>query len=123
MNNKILIVDDDLLSLKVTGVLLRAKGYEIETLDNASGVFDAIANFQPGLIILDAQLPDGDGRLICDQLKTSDLTKHIGIIICSGLSDLETCYEQQGPPDLVLQKPFDINLFLQKINEMLTVAA
>ncbi len=123
MNNKILIVDDDLLSLKVTSMLLKAKGYQIETLDHAAGVFDAIANFHPGLIILDAQLPDGDGRVICDQLKTSDLTQHIGIIICSGLSDLEICYEQQGPPDLVLQKPFDINLFLHKISEMLPVAA
>jgi CheY-like chemotaxis protein len=72
---------------------------------------------------LDACLPDGDGRDICSQIKLSTHTRHIPVIICSGLDDLEECLKQAGPPDGVLQKPFDMHSFVQMVGEKLPLAA
>lgn len=123
MENRILLVDDDKLTLNITTLILRKKGYIVETRECAGGVLDHIRAFNPNLIILDAKLPDGDGRDICRYIKLSPETQHIIVIMCSGLMDIMDAYNQEGPPDGILPKPFDMEQFVKLINNKLPLAA
>jgi two-component system phosphate regulon response regulator PhoB len=63
-------------------------------------------------------LPDGNGLEISKVLKTSHETSTIPIIIMSAHSNLKTASDQ-GKADAFIQKPFDLDLFLLKVKQVL----
>jgi len=123
MKCKILLVDDNEFMLSIMSQILCKQGYEVETLSRAAGLFEFIGTYQPGLIILDAQLPDADGRDLCSIIKQSKDYSSINVIICSGRDDIEECYKQPGPPDAILPKPFDISQLLGLVGNSMSFAA
>jgi len=77
---RILIVEDDRLSLIVLRQLLTAQGYEIlESPEGWDGINRA-RNEQPDLIVMDIKLPDISGLDATLLLKKDDQTKDIPII-------------------------------------------
>ncbi|CAM3650583.1 PleD family two-component system response regulator [Mucilaginibacter galii] len=123
MKNKILVVDDNEFMLSLMSQILSTQGYEVETLSRAAGLFECIGTYQPGLIILDAQLPDGDGRDLCGIIKQSKTYNGISVILCSGRDDIEECYSQPGPPDAILPKPFDVAQLIGMVDDSIRTAA
>ena len=123
MENRVLVVDDNEFMLTMMRFILDSEGYEVETLTHAVGLMESINSYQPNLIILDVQLPDGDGRDLCRQIKETHETRNIAVVMCSGLDDINDCYDQQGPPDGILQKPFDMRQLITLMEEKLPLAA
>src|SRR5215475_16036672 len=81
---RILIVEDDRLSLIVLRQLLTAQGYEIlESSEGWDGINRA-RNEQPDLIVMDIKLPDISGFDATLLLKNDDRTKAIPIIAVTG---------------------------------------
>jgi DNA-binding response OmpR family regulator len=115
VSKKILIVEDNPLLAEVMAYILTNNGYEVTTLPNGSEVFRMIKSSHPDLVILDALLPGIDGRQICQLIKLNNTTSGLPVIICSGEDNIDESLKQKGAPDDVLQKPFDINIFLQKV--------
>jgi pilus assembly protein CpaE len=81
MPHKILIVDDDVDSLKLIGLMLQRQGYQVDAANTGSQALDKISQEQPDLIILDVMMPDMNGYEICRRLRTKDSTRHIPIIM------------------------------------------
>lgn len=112
-SNKILIVEDHPLNLKLFRDILRAKGYEtIEDRSGADAEFLA-EHHQPDLIILDVLLPFKSGHEIAQAIRTKPQTAHIPMIAVTALAISEThqqmldagCY-------CCLIKPFSMDKFL-----------
>jgi DNA-binding NarL/FixJ family response regulator len=62
MPTRVLIVDDDPIFREAIAVALRKRGYEIVgTASSLSGARAAIAEERPDALLLDVNLPDGDG--------------------------------------------------------------
>ncbi|NFG25200.1 response regulator transcription factor [Clostridium botulinum] len=95
MNNKILIVDDEIEILKLLETVLKKEGfnnvYTAKTLKEGLAEFNRV---KPELVILDIMLPDGDGYEICKDIrsksnvpilflsaKTEELDKILGFAI------------------------------------------
>ena len=81
MPAKILIVDDDLQSLKLIGLMLQRRGYLI---DAARGGTQALAKADadtPDLVILDVMMPDMDGLEVCRRLRANPKTSRVPIIM------------------------------------------
>lgn len=81
MAEKILVVDDDIDSLKLIGLMLQRQGYDIVA---ASAGTQAIAKANsdfPDLIILDVMMPDMDGYEVCKRLRANPTTQGIPIIM------------------------------------------
>jgi len=123
MKSRILVVDDNEFMLSMMSHILSNQGYEVETLSRAAGIFECIDTYQPSLIILDAQLPDGDGRDLCSIIKQSKSLHNINVVICSGIAEINDCYQQAGPPDAILCKPFDIDQLINLVDSSLPSAA
>jgi DNA-binding response OmpR family regulator len=123
MENRVLVVDDNEFMLTMMSYILDSEGYQVETCTRAHGVMDHIQAYQPNLVILDVQLPDGDGRDICRQIKETFKMWDIRVVMCSGLDDIQDCYNQQGPPDGILQKPFDLPQLIALMGDKLPLAA
>ncbi len=83
----ILIVDDEPYNIRLINLWLRAEGYTTTSAATGQEALDAIAITKPDLILLDIGLPDTDGFLIAQHLKSDPATHHIPIIMITGLDD------------------------------------
>src|SRR3972149_1769357 len=61
MAEKILIIDDDLDTLRLVGLMLQKQGYLISAASNGSQGLAKAFDERPDLILLDVMMPDMDG--------------------------------------------------------------
>lgn len=61
MAEKILIVDDDLETLRLVGLMLQRQGYQIVAANNGSQALSMAGSERPDAILLDVMMPDMDG--------------------------------------------------------------
>lgn len=120
MAKRILLVDDSEFIIEIMAHILTDQGYEVITHNCGSEVANIVKHQQPDLLILDINLPDMDGITVCRALKAAQETSHIPIIICSGSGDMRALLKQQGAPDDILAKPFDLKNLLDKVQLQLT---
>ena len=71
MAEKILIVDDDIDSLKLIGLMLQRQGYDIVAANSGSQALGRVLADMPNLIILDVMMPDMDGYEVCRRLRAN----------------------------------------------------
>jgi DNA-binding response OmpR family regulator len=70
---RILCIDDDLDTCMILSIALGRSNYEVESANTfAEGLSKALAGGYQ-LILLDAQLPDGCGRQLCQQIRQADI--------------------------------------------------
>lgn len=79
-NEKILVVDDNAINLKLARVLLAAEGYEVRTAADGEEALAALADFAPRLILMDVQMPGMDGFAVTRRLKADPATRDIAIL-------------------------------------------
>ncbi len=103
---KILLVDDDLVSLRILRKALETAGvYEIRTAtDGARGLAEALS-FQPDLIISDKVMPNMDGLEFCRRVKTTNSLASTTFVILSAMTDPEARVEglDQGADDYLVK--------------------
>lgn len=92
MNNnkkKILVVEDDELTLQTLGGRLKREGFTVLEADNGEdGLKIALAE-RPDLVLLDLIIPLMDGLTVLERLRNDEVGKDISVIILSNLSDAE----------------------------------
>ncbi|NWF70694.1 MAG: response regulator [Chloroflexi bacterium] len=81
MPEKILIVDDDIDSLKLIGLMLQRQGYEVAAANAGNQALPKALAEHPDLIILDVMMPDINGYEVCKRLRANPETKNIPIIM------------------------------------------
>jgi DNA-binding response OmpR family regulator len=81
MAEKILIVDDDLDTLRLAGLMLQKQGFAIAAAGNGRQALLMAKSEQPDLILLDMMMPDMDGVEVTRHLRADDETRDIPIIM------------------------------------------
>ena len=71
---RVLVVEDDRNVAEVVAIALRSNGFVVQAVGCAAEVRPAAATFDPDLVVLDVELPDGDGVALLGQLTASGLT-------------------------------------------------
>lgn len=117
---KILVVDDEIAMTKVVEIRLRAAGYDVILAhDGQEGLEKAKAE-NPDLMILDLMLPKMDGFKVCGLLKSDARYKKIPIIIYTArVQDSDQQLGKEVGADAYITKPFDPQVFLGKVKELL----
>ncbi|CAN5225017.1 hypothetical protein BH09BAC2_BH09BAC2_10700 [soil metagenome] len=111
---KVLVVDDDKDILTVVKILLNMHGFTVEAIARWEEIFERTEVFRPDIILLDVSLGGQDGRVLCKQLKTTDKTKHIPIVLFSANHGILETYNEYLADDFIA-KPFDIANLLEKL--------
>ncbi|MCL4820818.1 MAG: response regulator [Vicinamibacteria bacterium] len=116
MNKKILIVDDEEDILNFLELVLREKGYDVET---ASGGHEALTKAQierPDLVLLDVMMPQMDGWEVLKLLRVDEATASIPVAMLSARTEAKDRVQglQEGAIDYIC-KPFSLQELLGKI--------
>ena len=125
MENKILIVDDDLWMTKVLNKTIKNIGYsDTAIVHNGIEAVSTALEYAPELIILDLVMPELDGLTTLKLLKNITSTQSIKIIICSGNNDVENLAKAMklGAADFIA-KPFSAETIKEKIELVLSSIA
>lgn len=89
MAEKLLIIDDDLDTLKLVGLILQRHGYTIVAANGGNaGLAKAVAE-RPDLILLDLMMPDMDGYEVTRRLRSDPSLAHIPIIMFTAKTMLD----------------------------------
>jgi pilus assembly protein CpaE len=86
MAEKILIIDDDIDTLKLVGLMLERQGYRIAVASNGALGVSRAASERPELILLDVMMPDMDGYEVTRRLRSDPALAHIPIIMFTAKS-------------------------------------
>jgi pilus assembly protein CpaE len=81
MAEKILIIDDDIDTLKLVGLMLERQGYEIAVANNGALGLSKAAAENPQLILLDVMMPDLDGYEVTRRLRGDPAVAQIPVIM------------------------------------------
>jgi CheY-like chemotaxis protein len=74
MATKILVVDDDLDAVRLVGLMLERRGYQIIAAQSGAQALMKAQAESPDLIILDVMMPDMDGYEVCRRLRANPST-------------------------------------------------
>ena len=77
---RILIVDDNITSLKLVSFLLADGGYDLRAAVSADEALALVRSFRPRLILLDLELPDIDGLELTRRLKADAATRAVLVV-------------------------------------------
>jgi pilus assembly protein CpaE len=89
MAEKILIVDDDLDTLKLVGLILQRHGYEIIAANGGLPALQKAAAERPDIILLDLMMPDLDGYEVTRRLRADTSLAHIPIVMFTAKTMLD----------------------------------
>lgn len=89
MPEKILIIDDDLDTLRLVGLMLQKQGYLISAASNgAQGLAKAFEE-RPDLILLDVMMPDMDGYEVTRRLRKNPTTVSTPVLLFTAKTQLD----------------------------------
>ena len=117
MAHKILVVDDDAGIRDMLGIILEARGFEVEYSEDGAGAFAIFAATKPDLVLLDWMLPGKDGVEVCREIRAAAGTP---IIMLTAKSDIEDEVRglEAGADDYIA-KPLDQEKLIARINASL----
>lgn len=120
---RVLVVDDDPQILEVfTDLLGKDPRFEVKTCATGYDAGMLTEAFRPHVIVLDYMLPDVNGNIVCRRLRERDEFAGTRIIFVSGVvaQDEIDKLMAAGADDFV-RKPFDIQMFMSKIEKLVGV--
>jgi two-component system, OmpR family, alkaline phosphatase synthesis response regulator PhoP len=84
--NKILLIEDEVLILRMYEKIFAFEGYTVATaVDGVDGLAKAKSE-KPSLILLDIMMPKMDGIKVLETLKADAETKDIPVVVLTNLS-------------------------------------
>lgn len=116
---KILVIDDDSAIVDATKMILELEGYLVQGQTEGHSI-KKIIEYKPDLIFLDLWLSNMDGRQFCQKLKANPETKNIPVLFFSASRSIEL-NAKQAQADAYLSKPFEMDLLLEKVRELLKI--
>ncbi len=86
---RILIVDDDVDTLKLVGLMLQRQGYQIVVASSGPKALALVQEEPPDLILLDVMMPEMDGFEVARRLRSDPKTADIPILMFTAKSQVE----------------------------------
>jgi two-component system cell cycle response regulator DivK len=124
MSKTVLIVEDNVLNMKLFNDLLEGHGYHTLQAVDGGQVLKMVREHRPDLILMDIQLPTISGFQITQQLKEDDELRSIPVIALTAFAmrgDEERI--RSAGCDAYLTKPITVASFLKAVAQFLEPVA
>jgi len=117
---RVLVADDDGLLRDIAAATLEGAGFIVETVPSGDAALAACARHMPDIVLLDVEMPGGDGYQACSNIRTLPGGFDVPIVMVTGLDDptsINLAYDA-GATDFVV-KPINWALLVHRIRYVL----
>jgi two-component system, OmpR family, response regulator len=116
----ILVVEDELDVQRVVAKRLSSRGFTVHCASDGLQAVALAHKVNPDLIVLDLQLPAGDGLSVMRKLKMSGNIQRAHVVVLTGMTNeiFKQSVMAEGV-DAYLQKPYDAQVLLDTIDNIL----
>ncbi len=120
MPQKILIIDDDIDTLKLVGIMLERKGFQILASTTGEKGLNLAQKEFPDLILLDVMMPDMSGYDVARAIRANAETQVIPIIMFTARSQVDDKVEGlEAGADAYITKPARPRELFAQVNSIL----
>ena len=117
----VLVVEDETSIASFVAAYLKNAGYAVRTASTAQAALAEIASDSPALIVLDLNLPDGDGVELCRHIrKSSDVPI---LMLTARDEDVDKIIGLEVGADDYMTKPFNPRELVARVKSVLRRAA
>lgn len=124
MDAKILVVDDDLDTVRLIGMMLERRGFEIIAAQDGDQALAKIRTERPDLVLLDIMMPGIDGFEVCRRLRADPGASDLPVVMLTAKTQL---YDKvagfQAGADDYLTKPIHPDEFASRVETILLRAS
>lgn len=120
----ILIIDDDAMTRLLVVETLEPEGFRVEEATGPDEGIDAFLHHRPAVVLLDVEMPGGDGFACCRRLRAMPEGRRVPIVMLTGNDDdasIASAFDA-GATDFV-SKPMRWKLLGYRIRYLLRAAA
>jgi adenylate cyclase len=122
MPEKILVVDDVPVNVKLLADLLTVKGYDVVTAANGAEALARIEKDRPGLVLLDVMMPGMSGYDVCRKIRENPVTAMLPVVMVTALDPTQERVKgiEAGADDF-LAKPINQPELLARVKSLLRI--
>ena len=120
----VLVADDDVYVNHWLSVRLGELGLDVVATTDAVNALLGAERFHPDLIVLDVNMPTGNGAALCELLATNEELRGVPIIMYTGVADAKTRYRCQSlGARYVMKEPGSWSSLRREVCELLGLPA
>ncbi|MEI9853118.1 MAG: response regulator [Sphingomonas sp.] len=123
MANRVLVVEDNELNLKLFCDLLRAHGFDAQPVSDGREAVARAREFAPDLVVMDIQLPHVSGDALIRQMKADPSLRAIPVMAVTayaGHEDEERI--RAAGANAYVSKPISLSRFMEEVRGLLPPA-
>lgn len=119
---KILIVDDNPTNVDLLCAQLKGAGYFLKVAYDGDQALKSVEQDPPDLILLDLMMPKVSGYHVCEQIKKSQATRLIPVIVITALKEIpDKIRALELGADYYLMKPYNKLELIARIQALLSL--
>jgi putative two-component system response regulator len=119
-----MVVDDELMNLKIVAAMLKPQGYEVILAMSGQECLEKALADPPDLVLLDIIMPGMDGFEVCVELKKLPSLAQVPVVMVTALQDVSDRVKalDSGADDF-LSKPVERLELIARVRSLLKVKA
>ncbi|MFA5104992.1 MAG: response regulator [Candidatus Margulisiibacteriota bacterium] len=118
---KILMADDEINILALSGEALKQQGYDVITASNGIMALEKAVAEKPDLVILDRQMPGMNGLEVCKNIRETAGLRDVPVIFLTGQdSKPEIMQGYSEGANEYITKPFNLNELIETVANLLS---
>jgi DNA-binding response OmpR family regulator len=126
MENKplvVVVVDDEESVTRFMKRSLEERGWEVHTAGHGKEGIESALELKPDVIFVDVRMPVVQGYEMCRYIKKNPDTREAKVVVMSGLlSSSDKAWALNCGADDTLQKPFDGDEVVKKVEDLMLKA-
>jgi CheY-like chemotaxis protein len=117
VSHKVMIVDDDKLTVSLLKTLLELDDFEVVPVAEGAKALERAQESPPDAFLVDYHLADGEGTDFVEQLRADPQLYDLPVVMTSGLNREDEA--MQAGADWFLIKPFDPSELVSVLQKLL----